>query len=89
MSFWPGKAEELKNPAGVSNPGPGIRKIIFHLQPEQILQGRHGETSNMGTHNATFMALLVRAKLYFHYRHVLYLSKGQLSRMLENIHSLL
>lgn len=89
MSFWPGKAEERKNPAGLSSTGAGIRKTIFHLQPEQISQGRHRETSNTGAHNAAFMALLVRAELRFHYRHVLYLSKGQLSRMLENIHSLL
>lgn len=89
MPFWPGKAEEGKNPAGLSITGPGIRKIVFHLQPEQTSQCCHGEVSNTGTHNIAFMALLVRAELRFRYRRVLYLSKGQLSRMLENIHSLL
>lgn len=43
----------------------------------------------MRTHNAAFMVLLVRAELHFHYLHVLCPLKGQLSRMLENIHSFL
>lgn len=43
----------------------------------------------MRSQDAAFMVLLVRAELHFHYLHVLCLLKGQLSRMLENIHSLL
>lgn len=50
--------------------------IIFHFQLEQISQVCYGETSNMRTHDAAFMVLLVRAELHSHYLHVLCLPKG-------------